>query len=188
MTSGHIAISSNNYRAPTLSRSTVQPKDCAPAQNVPFGTTLAMCGALIAEADLRSTWVGSYSASAGGFAVVGLYSQGGTGHRDGEGLPRVGAAGRGLVPAGHDDAGSAGRPPSLPGARRSGDRDGQRRQGARLTGRLEGGGTARSAQIPVSAWLAGPLESGSRRRDRPGTANHGERHEESQPSPARPSR
>ena len=50
----------------------------------------------------------------------------------------------------------------------------------------EGGGTARSAQGPVSAWLAGALESESRRRDRPGTANYGERHEESQLSPARP--
>jgi hypothetical protein len=51
--------------------------------------------------------------------------------------------------------------------------------GTPLTGRLEDGGTGRPAQIPVSAWLAGPLESGPRRRDRPGTANHGERHEDS---------
>ena len=43
-------------------------------------------------------------------------------------VPSVGAARRGPVPAGHDDAGSAGRPPSLPGAQRSGDLDDQRRR------------------------------------------------------------
>ena len=51
--------------------------------------------------------------------------------------------------------------------------------GRNTSERFEDGGTGRPAQIPVSAWLAGPLESGPRRRDRPGTANHGERHEDS---------
>ena len=107
----------------------VQPKAVRHAQNVPFWTTLAMCGAIIAEADFRLTSEASYSAGAGVSPSSGSMAKVVPGTAMVRAcLPSVGAARRGPVPAGHGDAGSAGRPPSVPGAQRSGDLDGQRRQ------------------------------------------------------------
>jgi hypothetical protein len=135
-----------------------------------------------AEADFRSTSEGSYSASAWGFAVVGLYGQGGAGHRDGQGPP---ARWRGLVPAGHDDADGAGRPPSLPGASdpaTSAASAGKNTSGRPARGRRRG---PPGAGPLVSAALAGPLESdswpGPARHDEPRGKEHEESHRQTSP-------